>query len=339
MKTNTKKIIKIWDIIHNSKNILLHLHPGPDGDSTGSALSFMFALKHLKKNVTLISGDSSLPPNLLSLPGTDKILNKNLFQIDLKKFDLFLILDASAPNQISNLGEIKFPSNLKTIVIDHHDSNQNFAKINLIDKTSPATCQILYEVYKQGNIKIDKNMALCLFTGMYTDSGGFKYPRTTSKTFEICAELTKITDKFPKTIFEIENNESSDKLKMLALYLSSIENYFKDQVAIASVSQKTLQDSHINLQASESLNVANMLKSVVGWDIGISLIEYQPEKVKVSFRTRKPGIYDVSKIAEAVGTGGGHKAAAGALISKPFDEAKKHLLKTIATIYPELGKI
>ena len=86
------------------------------------------------------------------------------------------------------------------------------------------------------------------------------------------------------------------------------------------------------------MEISNTIKSVVGWNIGIGLVETEPNKVSVSFRTRNADKYDVSKIATAVGVGGGHKAAAGTTIYEPFDSAKKSLLNAIAKVFPELGQ-
>lgn len=339
-KNNDKIYSQIWQAINKSKNILVHLHPSPDGDCTGGALSLLFALKQLKKKVTVISGDSEAPTYLSSLPGFEYIQNQNYFKTDLTKFDLFIVQDAAAFSQISRQGEVVFPKNLKTIVIDHHDTNPEFGDINLVDTSYPATCQILYDLYKSNkDIKITKNIALNLFIGIYTDTGGFKYPKTSSKTFEVLCELVKINPNYHKVLFDMENSDSPDRLKFLSLMLNSIETYFSNHIAIASISYETLKENNLSNKVLSTSDVANMLKAVIGWDIGISMIEVQPDTVKISFRTRNANQYDLSKIAEATGGGGGLKAAAGATIQKPLPDAKKHLLKIIQSLHPELGKI
>jgi bifunctional oligoribonuclease and PAP phosphatase NrnA len=164
---------RIWKEIDRSKSILLHLHPGPDGDSVGSALAFYHALIRAGKNVTLIQGDSLLPQNLSHLPGTNKIVTKNINQMDLSTFDLFIILDSASFNQITKLNNFKLPKRLKTIVIDHHQSNEKFGKINMVIPNSPATAQIVYDFLVYRKIKITPQIAACLFIGIFTDTGGF----------------------------------------------------------------------------------------------------------------------------------------------------------------------
>ena len=329
---------QIKSAIDESKHILLHIHPGPDADSVGSSLSFLHYLKSIDKDVTLISGDSKLSPSLMTLPGADQIIQKNYFDIDIKDYDLFIILDSSETRQISKIKEIVFPPSLKTIVIDHHSSNTGFGQINLIDNSSPATCQIVFELFEELKVKITPVIASCLFAGIYTDTGGFKYSSTSSKTFSICAKLTKISPDFSDTIFNLENNDKPDRPRLLGLHLNNIKTYFNDHVAISALSQKIIYKNNLNSDDSVNSGIANTLKSVIGWEIGISMIEAGKDKVKVSFRTRDPNKYDVSAIAVATGFGGGHMAASGASIPMSLSKARRLILRTISRLHPELGE-
>jgi len=329
---------KIWKEIDHSKKILLHLHPGADGDSVGSALAMYHVLKGLNKDVDLIQGDTDLPKNISTLPGVDKIIPKNIFQIDLDQYDLFIVLDSSSLKQISRLGDIKFPKKLKLISIDHHISNEKFAKANLIVPTAPATAQVLFDFFQVRKIKLNQKIASCLFAGIYTDTGGFKYVNTTYKTLNIASQLSKIYPKFSELIFNIENTDTPERLKLISILLSSVENYFSNHVALASISFEEIKDSNLN-QAVVTGNseVANMLKAVVGWDISLTLMEIQPETVKISLRTRDSQKYDLSKIATAL-NGGGHKAAAGATLNMSLPQAKETVLATIKKLYPKINQ-
>lgn len=330
---------KIWKEIDRSKKVLLHLHPGVDGDSLGSSLAFYHALKSLGKEVCLIQGDTDLPKNLLSLPGTDKITPQNIFQIDLSQFDLFIINDSSSLKQISRLGDVKFPKKLKTIAIDHHPSNEKFANINLVVPTSPATSQILFELFQIKKIKITPKIAACLITGIYTDTGGFKYSNTTSKTLSIAAQLSKIYPKFTQIIFNIENTDEPDRLKFISLLLSSVETFCSNHVAVASLSYNDIQSNKLsNNSVNGYSEISNMLKSVVGWDIAFTLVEVQPEVVKISFRTRDSKTYDLSQIAQHTKAGGGHRAAAGATLNMPISQAKETILAIIKKLHPKIDK-
>lgn len=326
---------QILEVIKKAENILLHLHPSPDGDSVGSSLAMMHYLESLGKKVTIISGDSEPPQMFSNLPGFEKIINQNFIDLDKSQFDLFIIQDSSNKDQISKKGEVVFQESLKTIVIDHHASNQGYADINLIDPKSPASCQVLYELLESWQVEITPEIAISLLVGIYLDSM-FKYPNTTSKTFNIAAKLTAIYSDFPAIFSQIENSSEPERVYLQGVAYSNIETHCGGIVAIALVTQDQMRQKGIEKKHVENNEISNTLRTVKDWEIGISFIEIEPGIFNASFRTRDPEKYDVSKIALELG-GGGHKAAAGARISKPLDEARTALLGAIKKIYPEFN--
>lgn len=328
---------KILAEIKSSRNILLHLHPGPDGDSLGSCLAFYYFLRSQKKSVTLIGGDSPLPENLKFFPGSEKVEPKNIFDLNLHSYDLFLILDSSNLDQVSKIKPVSFPDSLKTIVIDHHSTNQKYGHLNYLDTTSPATAQIVYQLLKFWRQKITPKMATNLFLGIYTDTGGFKYPRTDHRTFQIASDLSRTSPNFPDYVFKIENNNQAKQLEFKGLAFSSIKTYFSNRVAVSAISNRCLAKNQILKNHTEKSDIANQLKSVIGWDIGACLVESEPGLCYLSLRVRDHHQYDVAKIATACGVGGGHPSAAGAVIRLPIRQANQKLLDTIHNLYPELG--
>ncbi|HPT65863.1 MAG TPA: bifunctional oligoribonuclease/PAP phosphatase NrnA [Candidatus Woesebacteria bacterium] len=330
---------KIWREIKKSQNILLTFHPSPDADSVGSNLALYQVLSKMGKNVTILAGDSEYPKNLKSLPGSNKVLSKNFFQIDQNNYDLFIIVDISDKKQISRQGNVVISKKLKTIIIDHHPTNSKFANINLVDDKAPAACQVLYNIFKTNKVKITKNIAACLFIGLYADTGGFKYFNTNYKTYLIASELTKIYPNFNKLIFDLENSDQPDRLKFLSLILGSIDTFLSEKVAIASIDFETIKNNNISNDVINGSDIANTIKSVVGWEIGISLIEVQPNLIKVSFRTRDPEKYNLTKISVALG-GGGHQSAAGATLNNmSLTQAKELIVAKICQVYPKIGNI
>ncbi len=326
----------IWEEIQKANNILLHCHPSSDSDSVGSSLGLAHILKKLGKKVTIISGDDPTPQYLSSLPGINEIIQKNYFEIDSKKIDLFLILDSSNKNQISKKGDITFPDSMRTVVIDHH-TNFGYGDIDLIDDSYPAVCQMVYDLIKLWNLEITKEAAACLFAGIYGDTGGFKYAPANYETLLAGSELAKLYPEFPKMIFEMENSVSPDQIKFLGVVLGSIEHYFNNRVALGVATMEQLNSNKINPKSVIKGDVANMLKSVTGWDIGICCVEASENHIEFNFRGRNPDKYDLGEIARRLG-GGGHRAAAGAPVKKTLSEAKELLLKTIQKVYPELGQ-
>lgn len=281
-------------------------------------------------------GDSKPPIYLSSVPGFKSILAKNWFEINPANYNLFLAQDSSSVGQISNLGEVKFPDNLTVVVIDHHSTNTNYGKINLVDTSYPAVCQILYDLFNIWEIKLTPDLALCLFMGIYTDTGGFKYPLVTKETFQMAAKLAETGADFPKLIFEMENSQDPKSIEYMGMFFSSIEHFFSSKVAICSITRQQLIDNQIDLEV-DIPELANIIKSAIGNEISISLTEKDKDVIRVSMRTRG-NKYDLAKIAVATGAGGGHPVAAGATIKMPMPQAKKFLLETIQKVYPDLGR-
>lgn len=319
----------IFGAINNSSRILLHCHPYPDPDSVGSVLAMTSVLKKLGKEVTPIIGDSKYPENLMSLPNKDWIQDKNYSEIEPKNFDLFIILDSSSPTQISQKG-VSFPEGMKTIVIDHHRTNESFGEINLIDTESSSTSQILYQLFKLWNVEVDQDMALYLLLGIYADTWGFKYSNSSPETLRIASELAKIYPNYHKFVFELTNYKKPVELELTGLALSSLEKHFGNKVVLSVIPYEEIKKRNLSKEDAMEGLIGDSLRSVVGWDVVASLVEAEPGIVTVSLRTRDENKYDVSLIAKSVGKdGGGHKGAAGTTIYEPLEKAKQILLDKI----------
>ncbi len=298
----------------------------------------MHVLQKIGKEVTVIIGDSKPPTQLSFLPGFDQIQLKSWFDLDLSQHDLFISQDSSSLGQISKLGEIKFPDTMRVVVIDHHGTNVGYGHVNFVEPSYPAVCQMDYELCREWKLEITPDAAICFFVGIYNDTGGFKYQSTTSKTLKAAADLAVINPSFPKVIFELENNYEPEHLKFIGLSLSMIELYFGGRVAVSAVPYSELEKRGIKQRHTEKIEIANMLKSVKDWEIGIRFTEIGPDVISLSFRTRDVNRYDVGKIALATKFGGGHSVASGATLRMPFAQAKKYLLDTIKNVYPDLGE-
>jgi len=315
--------------IDAAKHILLHFHPTPDGDSVGSALGLRQALREMGKFVTVIQGDTAFPDYLRHLPGSENVVPQPFGEVDLNEFDLFIVLDSASKTQISNQTDVLFPEHLRTVCIDHHATNDGYADVNWIDSSYPATCQMVYELLKSWNHEISRASAGCLFVGMYTDSGGFQYPPTSGDTLRAAAELADIEPEYARFIFHIENSYDPENIYYRGLALNAIELFHNDTIAISSVSTEQLQSKNIQPDQADKSFIANQLKSVVGWDVAVGLVEIDPGVIKASFRTRDPQRYHLGKIAGRLG-GGGHQAAAGlTLKGMSLEEAKLQIVEAI----------
>jgi phosphoesterase RecJ-like protein len=324
----------IWKAILSAKKILLHCHPSPDGDSVGSVLSMYHALTAQSKEVTVIWGDSGATEHFSFLPGYEKIIPKNFFEVDLNEYDVFIAEDSGGLEMISKKGPVIFPDHLKVIVIDHHQTNTKYGSINLVINTSPATAQINYELFTLWNIPITKEIARCLILGLFTDTGGFKYRGVSSRTFEIMSHLVTIEPDFSKIISELENNNEFERVAFMGLALHSIHMFCNKKLAVSIVTHDDLIKNNIPEVATHKQGVANYLKSIRGVEVGVQCTEIDPGLVKMSFRSRDGKKHDVSKLAEILG-GGGHVSASATLMKMSLVDAKEKLLKTVVELYPD----
>lgn len=330
----------------STQSILLHCHPNPDPDSLGSTLAMKFALESIGKKVSVIAGDSKTPSAFNHFPGVTDIVPQNYFEIDLTKFDTFLILDSGSPSMISRKEPVVFPPasnpSLKTIVIDHHASNTEFADINIVATQYVSTTEIVFDLLQEWSIPLTKEIATNLYVGLFTDSGGFRYDRITDHSFYMAGVLYSYNPDMLKVVDILENSSSSKSVDFLALALTQKKVFDVGTHTASGIDKGSFVISYITFDDIQRLGLTpddyggnslatHVCKAVVGWNVVALLIETKPGEVKCSFRTRDQVEFDVSKVALAVG-GGGHKAASGATILKPIDEAVDQVAKAIREI-------
>lgn len=318
--------------VKNAENILLHLHPSPDPDSAGSALAMKLVLENMGKKVTLIRGDSEIPKGYLHFPGIDKVLNKNILEIDLKDFDLFIAVDSASLNQITKKGALVFPDTLRVVNIDHHETNERYGHVNLVEEKYPSCAQVLYELFLEWRVNIDKQIAENLYVGLYTDSVEFRTSLVTSKTLLIASQLKNHIGDLGKLLMPIESNETISHIKYLALMLSSVESYFNDTVAIASIDFDTMSNKGISRIDMHTHDLVPILRTVNEWQVMVSMTEVESGTIRVSTRSKDADKYDMSVLAESMG-GGGHRAAAGFVLKSSLEEAKKVVLSKLKELY------
>ncbi len=336
MENKTLKSIKeaspiISAEIQKAKNILLHCHPSPDPDSVGSALAMKLALEQLRKKVTLIQGDNEIPKSF-EFPGVETITKKSYGEINAGEFDLFIILDSGSIGMISRKTEVFFSETMMTIVIDHHSSNTGYAKINLIDPSYPATAELLFDLFKEMGVKIDHDIALNLFMGIYTDTGGFRYENTRLNTFKVATELVTFAPDYSKIIAVMDNSDRKEALIFEGIALSSVKTFFDGKLAIASVGYDEIMKNNIKEEDISTGLISNKLKSVLGTEISATIVELEKGKSKISFRTRDAHRYDVSKLAISLG-GGGHRVASGANLNMNTEQTTEQVVQKSKELY------
>ncbi len=309
--------------IKQSKRILLNCHRSPDPDAFGSALAMYQVLKKMGKKVEVIC-PNELPESVKFLAYSEKIQVVDFSTYNFLRFDLFIVLDSASWYMVSGDKDIKVPS-LPLIVIDHHKTNEKFGNINLVDAKVSSVGELLYLIFKDWKVEIDRNIATALLTGIIGDTGVFRFSNTSLKTLEAAIKLLKGGADKEKIIFHLYRSMGFNTLKMWGEFLTGMKFEKKFKFVWSALPYNKFLEYGRPLQAHEG--AASMFAGVVkGVDFGIIMLEKQEGKLSVSFRARTD--FDVSKIALVLG-GGGHKAAAGVIIQGlAFTKAVEKVLQT-----------
>ena len=313
---------KILTAIKNANRILIPLHVSPDGDCIGSVLAMDLFLRSLGKKTKIISY-SKIPKNYFFLPGMAEVEIVDFAKLNLSDFDLFIFLDIGQETMITkNQLPQKFPWSFKSINIDHHFTNTNFSGVNLIDKKTSSCCELLYDLFRYWKVEIDKQTANLLFLGIFSDTGCFQYPSTSSKTFKKASGLIEKGADLNQTVLM---QFRSYGLKTLKYWGKVLENMSLDEsgkFVWSKVSREELRQ--LDIQPEEIEGAASLFCPVTaGTEFGIILDECEGF-IKASLRSRSG--YDVSSFAREFG-GGGHKQAAGFILKMPLEEAEKKVLE------------
>jgi bifunctional oligoribonuclease and PAP phosphatase NrnA len=322
-----KEYIELKKLIAKSKNIVITTHLIPDGDAIGSELAMYSYLKTKKKNVNIIN-HSITPDNLVFLDpkkiirvfSKEKAKNEKLID----KADIIFVLDTNEYSRTKTMEEHIKKSKAKKICIDHHLGTQKKLYDLIISNTDyPATSQILYEfLIKEGKSIITPFVATALYTGIMTDTGSFRYPRTDEKTFLICADLIK-KGADPVYIYDKTYcNIAPGKVQLLSRFINSFSFHFNGEIVIGRVTQKDFCDFHSDVQDVEGFS--SFLMNLKNVKAGFVLVELK-DSVKISFRSK--GNISINEFAKLFG-GGGHKNAAGATVTKiSLNELENEIVK------------
>ena len=299
----TLQFQQINEFLKKAENVLITSHENPDADAVGSSLALHFALE--KKGIKSFIYLPDFPSESLNfLPGFDKIQTS----IEFFDFDCLFCLD------YGDFKKLRLPKELekkKIITIDHHLKSDQRGEIKIIEPKFSSTSEIIYLWLENFGIKIDKEIATCLLTGIVSDSGGFSHFSTSPQTFKISADLVSIgvplSEIIQKTL-TLGNAISCSEI--WARVLSRITEDKQYSATFSWVSLKDLQECNANL--SDLKGMINLISNASSTNLSLFLIEYEKGKIKGSLRSEpyRGGGKGVVSIAQALG-GGGHLYAAG----------------------------
>ncbi len=312
---------QIGDVIRRHQSFVLLSHVRPDGDAIGSQLGLGFSLLAAGKSVRLFNEDG-LPDSLAFLRGSERIERPPVEPVDV---EVVIALDTATRPRLGDACLHAASAGKLWLNIDHHISNPGYGDLNLIDATSPATGEILYELIAALDLPLPEESRDALYVAVSTDTGSFQYPSTTAKTYDMAADLIRRGLDVGTINSKTYDNHPFRRLELLRVLLNSLELSAEGMVAHWTLSAKTRVALALNAEDSEGL--IDVIRAIRGVQVAVFFEELPDGKVRVSMRS-KDRRYDVCQIAAEFG-GGGHALAAGIRMKDPLDLAKARVLAAI----------
>nr|WP_315139847.1 bifunctional oligoribonuclease/PAP phosphatase NrnA [uncultured Flavobacterium sp.] len=303
----------VQELLATPKKIAIIPHRGPDGDAMGSTLAlYHFLLKNNHQPVVMAPNE--FPDFLAWLPGSETVevyeKEREKCTAILNDAELVFTLDFNALHRTGEMETVLKTLTVPFIMIDHHQKPDDYAAVMYSDTQFGSTCEMIYNfiTYLGQKSSIDKTIATCIYTGILTDSGSFRFPKTTGNTHRIVADLIDLgveNTVIPTLLFD---NSSYNRLQLLGRALQNMQLIPEKQTSYITLTQAELNEFHFVKGDTEG--IVNYGLSIKGIVFSAIFIENQEEKIiKISFRSQ--GAFDVNEFARNHFNGGGHINAAG----------------------------
>lgn len=309
----------IIETLSKGKKIGITCHVSPDGDSLGSSLALMQGLLKLGKEVYIMSKEA-LPETFTYLPFSGEV-DKQIDHV-LEGTDTVVVVDCGNIDRINSNLDVENRS-YKLLNIDHHLSNDLYGDINYVEINAAAVAEIIYNILKNLEISIDKDIATCLYTSILTDTGSFKHSNTTSLTHNIAGKLITTGLDFTEIHRIIFENKKFSRIKLYGRVIDKMSLSLDGKVCIMELTKAMLNE--FNMDNGDTSDIIALGTQIDTSEVTI-LVKESDDGTKVSLRSKNK--LDVRKIAEEFG-GGGHIKASGFSCNKSINEIKEILINKI----------
>lgn len=309
MVIDRKECLKL---LRENEEFLVLSHEHPDGDTLGSAFALCEILRLMGKKRAFLCADK--------ITSDFDFMTKDFISDEVEN-PFVIAVDVADVKLLGSVG-VEYGDKVD-LCIDHHMSNTYYAKYNLVEDRA-AACGIIYEISQDLGIETNRYFRNCIYTGISTDTGCFRYQNVTPVVFRIAAELTEQgvdSTKINKIMFETKTKRFL-RLEMIAR--ETLEYHFEDKCAVITITQDMFKKS--GSDENECYPITALPRQIEGVLVGAVIKEQKDGTFKVSVRT-DDGI-DASEICKRLG-GGGHKGAAGAALGKDYAEGKQKLFDSI----------
>lgn len=310
--------------IKGRETFLITTHINPEGDAIGSSLALAIALSSIGKKVAVYTLDP-VPKSLKFLPSSGMV--QQVKRVD-HRFDAVIVVDCGDLERVGFLKNDNIPGDI-LINIDHHITNQGFGTLNLVEE-AVAAAELVYQIIKRLGIPITKDIAICIYTAVMTETGAFRYSNTTHQAFRIAEEMVGCGAN-PWVIAEhIYSGNSMGRVRLLGHILSNLNLSDDGRIAWITIREELYKETGTTKEDVEDF--INFPRSIEGVEVAI-LFRESNHDWKISLRSN--GSVDVSDLALKFG-GGGHSMAAGFFIKGSLEEVQK---RVIGRVEETLGRI
>jgi len=317
-----QEVQQVYAQLKQAKKIIITTHQKPDGDAMGAALGLYHFLQKLGHTVTVIS-----PTNwavfLNWMPGCNMVVDYEARKEEAEKIiwetDILFCLDFNIMHRTKNMKKILTEVRCIKVLIDHHQQPQEEAfDYGVSDVSKSSTCEMVYDFIAQSPYKhiLNKDIGTCLFTGIMTDTGSFRFSSTTANVHRVIAELKELGIEHTMVFENIYDNFSENRLRFIGnALLNRLDVLYEYNTALMAIPKRDLLKYEIKTGDTEGL--VNYLLTIEGIKLGALLIDRTEER-KWSFRSK--GNFDVNVFARTHFEGGGHKNAAGGRSSEGMEQ-------------------
>lgn len=301
------------EFLKNNNNYLILVHGHPDGDTLGCGLALKEALVSIGKTCRVCCGDP-VPAKFeyMGQMDTDNFIPNKIVAVDVADTKL-----------LGKTFEEKYADKVD-LCIDHHGSNRMYAKNTLLDSNAAAACEIILQVIRALNIEITKTIADCIYTGLTTDTGCFRYSNVTPCTMRMAADMIEAGAENAKINTVMFETKTKTYVALERLALDGMKMYFDDKCAFITITQEMFKIT--GSDESEVDAIAALPRQIEGVVVGITMREKPDGTFKVSMRSSE--IADVSEICATMG-GGGHPRAAGCTVDGGIENATQTVLENV----------
>jgi len=333
-----KEILKLKEILGSPRKVTIIMHKSPDGDAVGSSLGVKHYLEKMGHDVSVIS-PNAYPDFLKWMPGTKSVIDFEKLPAAanqaILKADLIIFLDFNSLKRIEDLEKTVKKSKAFRLVIDHHPQPEKFADISFHDAGASSTAELVYDFITLlgDNKRIHKDIANCLYAGIMTDTGSFRFASTTAHTHVVVAQLMRHGAEATKIHRFIDDNNRDIRLRLLGYAVMEKMKIFPEfGTGFITLTQSELK--RFDYREGDTEGLVNEPISVKGIVFSALFTELKDGEIKISFRSKDK--FDVNQFARKHFNGGGHVNAAGGRSELSMDETILQFLNLLSIYKSEL---